>query len=238
MLGTGNISIFVAASAGFLSFLSPCVLPLIPSYIAFITGVSLEELSSGENLSRIRRVVVVNSLMFILGFSLIFMALGASATFLGQFLSSHIRWLEIGGGIIVIFLGLHFAGVFRLSFLEREKKIHLQEKPMGLFGTLLVGMAFGAGWTPCVGPILGTILTMAATTQNLFQGMMLLCFYSLGIGIPFLLSGLILHKFFEYFKSLRKHFKTIATLGGILLILIGILLITGYFSSLSSYLSY
>lgn len=238
MLDTGNISIFVAFSAGFLSFLSPCVLPLIPSYIAFITGVSLEELSSGENLRRVRRAVIGNSLMFIMGFSVIFIALGASATFLGAFLSSHIRWLEVVGGLMVIFLGVHFTGLFRWGFLERERKVHLQEKPVGLFGTLLVGMAFGAGWTPCVGPILGTILTMAATTQNLFQGMMLLSFYSLGIGIPFLLSGLILHKFFEYFKSLRRHFKTITLIGGILLILIGVLLITGYFSSLSSYLSY
>lgn len=238
MFETGNLSIFVSASAGFLSFLSPCVLPLIPSYIAFITGISLEELSSQQNLSRVRRVVIVNSLMFILGFSLIFVALGASATFLGSFLSSHIRWLEIVGGVVVIFLGLHFAGVFRWGFLEREKKVHLQEKPVGLFGTLLVGMAFGAGWTPCVGPILGTILTMAATTQNLFQGIMLLSFYSLGIGIPFLISGFILHKFFEYFKSLRKYFRIITMAGGILLILIGVLLITGYFSSLSSYLSY
>jgi cytochrome c-type biogenesis protein len=213
-------------------------LPLIPSYLAFITGVSLEEISAGENLKKIRKKVITNALMFILGFAVIFVTLGASATFLGKFLSQHIRWFEIIGGAVVIMLGLHFAGVFKLKLLEREKKIHMHKKPMGYLGTALVGMAFGAGWTPCVGPILGAILTMAATTQNVLKGMILLVFYSIGLGIPFLLSGIIIHKFFEYFKAVRKYFRVITTVGGVLLILVGVLLISGYFSSISSFMSY
>jgi len=236
MPGAENIPIFVAISAGVISFLSPCVLPLIPSYVAFITGISLEELSQEENLRQVRIKVIANSLMFILGFSLVFIALGASATFVGKFLASNIRWFEIIGGVLVIFLGLHFAGILRLKFLDREKKIHLKKKPLGYLGTCLVGIAFGAGWTPCVGPILGAILTMAATTQNTLKGIVLLTFYSAGLGLPFFLSAIILHKFYEYFKTIRKYFRIISIAGGVLLIIVGILLISGYFSSISAFL--
>lgn len=236
MPGTENISIFVALSAGVISFLSPCILPLIPSYIAFITGISIEELSLEESLRQVRKKVIANSLMFILGFSLVFIALGASATFLGKFLARNIRWFEIIGGALVILFGIHFAGIFRLRFLDREKKVHLKKKPLGYSGTCLVGIAFGAGWTPCVGPILGSILTMAASTQNILKGIVLLAFYSIGIGLPFFISGIIIHRFFEYFQAIRKYFKVITVAGGILLIIVGILLISGYFSSMSSYL--
>ncbi len=236
MSGSENVSIMVAISAGFISFLSPCILPLIPSYVAFITGISIEELSYGRSLKRVRYRVIVNSLMFIFGFSMIFIALGASATFIGRFLADNIRWFEIIGGVLVIVLGVHFTGLLRLKFLDREKKIHLQEKPLGYAGTFLVGIAFGAGWTPCVGPILGAILTMAATTQNIWKGILLLSVYSLGLGLPFFLSAVILHKFFEYFKAIRRYFKVITMVGGILLILVGVLLISGYFSSISGFL--
>jgi cytochrome c-type biogenesis protein len=235
MAGAGNVSILVAVSAGLISFLSPCILPVIPSYLAFITGISLEELSQQENLREVRNKVIANSLMFILGFSIIFITMGASATFIGKFLYKNIRWFEIIGGVLVIILGLHFTGIFRLKFLDREKKIHLKKKPLGYLGTCLVGMAFGAGWTPCVGPILGAILAMAATTQDVLKGIVLLSFYSAGMGLPFFLSAIILHKFFEYFKTIRKYFKVISIVGGVLLIIVGILLILGYFSSLSSY---
>ncbi len=189
MPGSENISLFVAFTAGLISFLSPCVLPLIPSYMAFITGISLEEMAEQENLKKVRRTVILNSSLFILGFSSIFIAMGASATFIGTFLQENIRWFEIIGGIVIIILGLHFAGVFKLKFLERERKIHIKNKRLGLLGTFAVGMAFGAGWTPCVGPILGSILTLAATTQNIGKGILLLVFYSLGLGIPFFLAG-------------------------------------------------
>ncbi|MFQ6108562.1 MAG: cytochrome c biogenesis CcdA family protein [Candidatus Aminicenantales bacterium] len=236
MPGSENISLFVALSAGIISFLSPCILPLIPSYLAFITGISIEELSTEDSLKQARKIVILNSLMFIAGFSLIFIALGASATFLGKFLARNIRWFEIVGGGLVILFGLHFAGILRLTFLERERKLHLQKKPIGYLGTALVGLAFGAGWTPCVGPILGSILTLAATTQNIVKGTALLAVYSLGIGLPFFLSGIILHKFFEYFHSIRKYFRVITAAGGVLLIILGLLLIFGYFSAMSSYL--
>ena len=236
MSGAENVSIFVAISAGIISFLSPCILPVIPSYLAFITGISLEELSQQESLRKVRKKVIANSLMFILGFSIIFITLGASATVIGKFLYNNIRWFEIIGGVLVIILGLHFAGIFRLKFLDREKKIHLKKKPLGYLGTCLVGMAFGAGWTPCVGPILGAILAMAATTQDVLKGIILLAFYSAGLGLPFFLSAIILHKFFEYFKTIRKYFKVISIVGGVLLIIVGILLISGYFSSLSAFL--
>jgi cytochrome c-type biogenesis protein len=238
MPGSENISLFVAFTAGLISFLSPCVLPLIPSYMAFITGVSLEELAEQENLKKVRKTVILNSSFFILGFSSIFIAMGASATFIGTFLQENIRWFEIIGGIVIIILGLHFAGVFKLKFLERERKIHIKSKRLGLLGTFAVGMAFGAGWTPCVGPILGSILTLAATTQNIGKGILLLVFYSLGLGIPFFLAGILIHKFFEYFKAIRKHFKIITAVGGILLIIVGVLLISGYFTAMFSYLSY
>ncbi len=226
----------MALLAGLASFLSPCILPMIPSYLAFITGISLEELSQDQNLKKVRKSVITNSLFFILGFSILFIAMGASATFLGKFLSRNIRWLEIIGGSLVVILGLHFAGLFKIKFLDREKKIHLNKKPLGLFGTVLVGMAFGAGWTPCVGPILGSILTMAAATQDIAKGIILLISYSIGLGIPFLLAGLLIHKFFEYFKTIQKYFRVITLVGGILLVIIGILLITGYFTTISSFL--
>ncbi|MFC2161786.1 cytochrome c biogenesis CcdA family protein [Acidobacteriota bacterium] len=236
MTGTENISALVAFTAGLISFLSPCILPMIPSYLAFITGISLEELSQDQNLKKVRKSVITNSLLFILGFSILFIAMGASATFIGKFLAKNIRWLEIIGGSFVVILGLHFAGLFKIKFLEREKKIHLDKKPLGAVGTVLVGMAFGAGWTPCVGPILGSILTMAAATQDVTKGIILLVSYSIGLGIPFLLTGLLIHKFFEYFKTIRKYFRVITLVGGILLVIIGLLLITGYFTTISSLL--
>ncbi len=233
MQGMENTTILIALISGLLSFLSPCVLPLIPSYIVFISGVSIDEISKEKSSGKRRQKVLLGSLMFILGFSLIFISMGASATFIGKFLASNIRIFEIIGGLVVIFFGIHFSGLFRLRILEKEKRFNLGKKPLGYLGAFLVGVAFGAGWTPCIGPILGTILTLAATTQNLGRGIVLLSFYSAGIGIPFLLCGLILHKFFEYFKALRKYLRVITTVGGIMLIGIGILLIGGYFSRIS-----
>ena len=236
MSGTENISLLAALSAGLLSFLSPCVLPLVPSYLAFITGVSIEELSSQEIVRRVRRKVLLSALFFIFGFSIIFIALGASATFIGKFMSKNIRWVEIVGGLFIILMGLHFAGILRLRFLDRERAIHLEKKPLGLLGTLVVGIAFGAGWTPCVGPILGSILMLSATTQSVAKGVVLLAFYSAGLGIPFLVAGLLIHRFFEYFQSVRKYFRAIAIAGGVLLIIVGVALLTGYFSTLTALL--
>jgi cytochrome c-type biogenesis protein len=235
-MGAENVSLLAAFSAGLLSFLSPCVLPLVPSYLAFITGVSIEELSSQEKAKQVRKKVILSALFFVFGFSIIFIALGASATFIGKFLARNIRWVEIIGGLFIIIMGLHFAGILRLRFLDRERAIHLEKKPLGLLGTLAVGMAFGAGWTPCVGPILGSILTLAATTQSVIKGVVLLVFYSAGLGLPFLAAGLLIHRFFEYFQSIRKYFRVIAIAGGVLLIIVGAALLMGYFSHLTAIL--
>ena len=236
MGGTENISLLVCFSAGFLSFISPCILPLIPSYLAFISGVSIEELTQG-NFKSARLGVILNSVLFILGFSLVFIAFGASATFIGKILLQNKRIIEIIGGIIIIILGIHFTGLIRVKFLEREKTIHLTRKPLGYLGSFLVGTAFAAGWTPCVGPILASILTLAASTQNVMKGIIMLSFYSLGLGIPFFIAGLLIHKFFEYFKTIRKHFKVITVIGGIFLILIGIMLLSGAFSLINAYIN-
>lgn len=233
-----NINIFAALLAGIFSFLSPCVLPLVPSYIAFISGVSIGELSTSgkEGTARgIKKTVILNAIFFILGFSLIFVALGASATFLGKFIARNIRGMEIIGGVTIILMGLHFAGAMKINFLYRERAVHLKKKPLGILGTVLVGMAFAAAWTPCVGPLLGSILMLAATTQTVNKGVVLLTVYSIGLGLPFLIAGLLIHHFFEYFRWVRKYFRPISIGAGILLILVGLTLIIGYFGFLSSF---
>jgi|Deesub1362B_J571_1020462.scaffolds.fasta_scaffold00163_42 cytochrome c-type biogenesis protein len=237
MSGSENISLLLCFGAGFLSFISPCILPLIPSYFAFISGISIEELTQERNFKSARIGVILNSVLFIFGFSLVFIILGASATFIGKILLQNKRILEIIGGIIVIILGLHFTGLIRFRFLEKEKTIHLSKKPLGYLGSFLVGTAFAAGWTPCVGPILASILTLAASTQNVIKGIIMLAFYSLGLGIPFFIAGLLIHKFFEYFKIIRKHFKLITIIGGVFLILIGVMLLTGSFSLINAYIN-
>jgi cytochrome c-type biogenesis protein len=235
MHGSENVTVIVALSAGLVTFLSPCILSIFPSYLAYITGISIEELSHEKNFKHARKAVIINSLLFILGFSIIFVLLGASATFIGKYLLNKIRWFEIIGGVLVIVLGLHIAGVIRLKFLDHEKRMHFREKPIGLLGTVLVGMTFGAGWTPCVGPMLGAMLAVVASTQDILKGSVILISYSIGLGIPFFVSGLIVHKFFEHFQKIQKYFKIISLVGGILLIIIGLLLITGYFSSIVMY---
>jgi len=189
MESTPSISLFIAFSAGLFSFLSPCILPLIPSYISFITGISFEAFSSGEETRKLRRTTVIHSLLFIFGFSLVFILLGASATYAGQFLQKYQFLLTKVGGVIIIILGIHLTGIINLKFLQREKKVHLREKPLGYLGTVLVGMTFAAGWTPCIGPILGSILIVASTSQKVTSGIILLSFYSLGLALPFFASS-------------------------------------------------
>ena len=229
MESTPSISLFIAFSAGFFSFLSPCILPLIPSYISFITGISFEAFSSGEETRKLRRTTVIHSLLFIFGFSLVFILLGASATYAGQFLQKYQFLLtKVGGGIIII-LGIHLTGLINLKFLQREKKVHLREKPLGYLGTVLVGMTFAAGWTPCIGPILGSILIVASTSQKVTSGVVLLSFYSLGLALPFFASSLAINSFLGYFKKFRSFLRLIPLISGILLIGVGVLLVTDYF---------
>jgi cytochrome c-type biogenesis protein len=227
MSGGTELSLWLAYGAGVLSFLSPCVLPLVPSYVAFITGLSFEELTQNDaEAGRIRRTVLFHSLLFILGFSSLFTALGASASVLGRFLADHRDLIRIAGGILVILFGLFISGVFSLAFLQREKKFHFQNKPVGYIGSFLVGVTFAAGWTPCVGPILSSILLYASTADDPRGGMILLFAYSLGLGLPFFICSLALNRFLRFFRTASRFIGVFTKVGGILLILVGLLLLT------------
>jgi cytochrome c-type biogenesis protein len=230
MDGTGSIGLVVAFTAGLLSFLSPCVLPLIPSYITFITGMSLDEVR------RSRGTVLVHSLLFILGFTLIFIALGATATVLGRVLIAAREWISRVGGALIIVFGLYLLGAFDSALLARERRVHLANKPVGYLGTVLVGIAFGAGWTPCIGPILGSILVYAGTIADLPRGLALLGSYSLGLAVPFVLAALAVDRFLAAFARFRRAMAWVNVAGGVLLIAIGILLLTDYFTVLAGYL--
>ncbi len=221
-----DLPIYLAFGAGVLSFLSPCVLPLVPSYLAFITGLSFEELTHDQPGKKLRRIMLGHSLLFILGFTTLFTSLGASATFIGQFLAAHRDTIRIAGGILIILFGLFVAGVFSFDFLQREKKFHLRDKPIGFLGSFLVGVTFAAGWTPCVGPILSSILLYASTAENIQSGVFLLLSYSLGMGLPFFICAIALNSFLNTFQRARKHIGIFTKVGGFLLILVGILLIT------------
>lgn len=228
-----DVGILIALSAGILSFLSPCVLPLVPSYLTFVTGMSLEDLQEGVN----RKATLIHSVLFVAGFSLVFIILGASASFLGQFFRAYEVWIARIGGLVIIALGLHLAGVFRLLPLLQEKRLHLADKPAGYLGTLGVGMAFGAGWTPCIGPVLGAILTYGFSQDTMWAGVGLLAVYSLGLAIPFLISALALDWFLRVFKRFRRWIPVVEKASGLLLIVLGLLLMTGTFTILSGWLT-
>ena len=219
-----------ALVAGVLSFLSPCVLPLIPSYISFITGISFEGLLDDSDRKRVQFLTVVNSLIFILGFSCVFIALGASSSFIGRLLGDFHDWIRIIGGVLMIFFGLFVTGLFQFSFLIKERGLHLSGKPAGYLGTFIVGMAFAAAWTPCIGPILGTILVYAGTSGSVTLGVKLLVLYSLGFAIPFLFASLAFNTFLSYSKWIRRYVRWIILISGMLLVVFGLLLLTDKFS--------
>lgn len=229
-----NVSFFIALGAGFLSFLSPCVLPLLPSYLSFITGISLNDLIREERTPKVRKLTIIHSLMFILGFSLVFILLGASASLAGRVLAKYQVWIARIGGAFIIFLGIHFTGLINLKFLQRERKFHLREKPMGYLGSSLVGVTFAAGWTPCIGPILASILFYASTTNSISSGIALLATYSAGLALPFFLASLGLETFLERYQKLKRHLRLISLISGIFLIGVGILLVTNYFLILTA----
>ena len=220
----------VAFMAGLLSFLSPCVLPLVPSYVGFITGMTLPEMAGR------RRVALTHALLFVLGFSLIFVILGASATALGQALNYYQVWLQRVGGVLIILFGLLCLGVFKVGLLNQERRVHLERKPVGYLGSALVGMAFGAGWTPCIGPVLGGILGLAATTNDVARGMQLLAAYSAGLAVPFLIAAVAVESFLDWFQRFRRYLPWVMRLSGILLIVVGVLLVTGEFTRLAGWL--
>ncbi len=215
-----------------MSFLSPCVLPLVPSYLSFVTGMSLEDLQEGVD----RKATFIHSLLFVLGFSIIFIVLGASASFLGAFLRYYEVWIARIGGVVIIVLGLHLTGVLRIAPLLRERRVHVSDKPAGYLGTIGVGAAFGAGWTPCIGPVLGAILTLAGTQDSVWAGVSLLSVYSLGLAIPFLISALALDWFLGAFSRFRRFLPMVERVSGVMLIILGLLLVTGTFTILNTYL--
>ncbi|MFY9269366.1 MAG: cytochrome c biogenesis protein CcdA [Candidatus Manganitrophaceae bacterium] len=235
MGGTENVSFFIAFSAGFLSFVSPCVLPVVPSYISYITGLSFDELTSEEGKRRAREIAIKNSLMFIGGFSFIFISLGASATLIGRFFLIYQSAIRQIGGILIIFFGLYIMGLIRPSLLMRDARIHLQSKPAGLFGSFLVGMAFGAGWTPCVGPILGSILLYASSSGSVATGIALLSVYSFGLGLPLFLSSLGVQSFLTYSKKTTRYMRWISAGSGVFLVAVGFLIFTNSLTRLTSF---
>lgn len=225
-----GLGLFVAFLAGLLSFLSPCVLPLVPSYVGFLTGMTLPEMTGR------RRIALTHALLFVAGFSLIFVLLGASATALGGALKYYQTWIARAGGVLVILFGLLCLGVVKVGFLEQERRLQLQHKPVGYLGSVLVGMAFGAGWTPCIGPVLGAILSLAATSGSVPRGMLLLGVYSAGLAVPFLLAAVAVESFLEWFQRFRRYLPWVMRVSGVLLIFVGILMATGQFTRLAGWL--
>ncbi len=225
----------VAFTAGIFSFLSPCVLPMIPSYLSFISGVSLEEMRAAHFASHIRRRVLLNSLAFILGFSLVFISLGASASFLSGFFLSYRSLIRVLGGIFILAVGIYLLGVVKFSVLDRYLQFHLKNKPGGYLGSALVGITFGAAWIPCVGPILGAILTLAATSSEIGRGIFYLATYAAGLALPFFLSAVAVNSFFEFSQEFRRYVRAVHVTAGVFLIIVGILLITDYMTLLNIY---
>jgi cytochrome c-type biogenesis protein len=225
-----GLGLLVAFAAGLLSFLSPCVLPLVPSYIGFLTGMTLPEVTDR------RRPALIHATLFVAGFSLIFILLGASATALGRALNQYQVWIQRVGGALIIGFGLVCLGAVRAEALMRDRRVHLEEKPVGYLGSLLVGMAFAAGWTPCIGPVLGAILGLAATSSDLARGTLLLVAYSAGLAVPFLLAAVALESFLGWFQRFRRYLPWVMRVSGVLLVFVGILMVTGQFTRLAGWL--
>jgi cytochrome c-type biogenesis protein len=223
--------------AGLASFLSPCVLPLVPGYISLISGASVDELRTEQSASR-ARAVMVNSIMFILGFTVVFVILGAAATSIGRLLREYKGLMgQIAGAIIIIF-GLHLTGILKISALYADKRMHSVGTGKSPWGSFLVGFAFAFGWTPCIGPILAAILTIAASQRSVSKGILLLTIYSLGLAVPFLLTSLGIDRFLAFYGRFRRHLHAVEVASGVLLIVIGALFVTRHFSVLSGYLGF
>jgi cytochrome c-type biogenesis protein len=229
-----SVGLLVAFSAGLFSFLSPCVLPLFPSYLSFITGMSVERLS-GEVTAGARGRVLMHSLAFIAGFTAVFVSLGVSVSAAGQFLLDYRDWIRIAGGILIIVFGLYIAGILRVGLFGRTAQVQIREKRAGLLGSFAVGLTFAIGWTPCVGPILGSILTLASNDKTVAQGTGLLLAYSAGLGIPFLLFSLALGSFLRLFKRYRPFIHVVERVAGVLLIVVGVLVVSNYYIALNSW---
>jgi cytochrome c-type biogenesis protein len=238
-----EVSILAALAAGVISFISPCVLPIVPGYISFVSGASLAELKNPVELDpekrrELFRRVAANSLFFVLGFSLVFVAMGASATYIGQWFAANRLVLARIAGAVIILLGLHTMGITPIKWLNYEKRVQTQTKPMGVLGSFLVGLAFAFGWSPCIGPILAGVLVLAAQQETVGQGIVLLTAYSLGLGVPFLATGLAIHRFLAVFGRIKKHMKLVEVTAGVLLVVVGVLVATDSLQALSRYFTF
>ena len=242
-----DVTLGGAAVAGLLSFVSPCVLPLVPPYLTFLAGVTLDELTGTDEIKAPRLRVVGTALAFVIGFSAVFVSLGATASVFGQFITQLLSWqVEILGihvnvlpvvtGLIIVGMGLHFLGVYQLALLNREARVHVRRHPAGPIGAFFVGVAFAFGWTPCIGPVLGTILLVAGTENTALRGATLLAAYSIGLGVPFLAAALFAGPFMRLMKHFRRHMMTVERTMGALLVVTGILFITGQMTALSFWL--
>jgi len=236
-----TVTLFAAFVAGILSFISPCVLPLIPGYLSFVSGVTLEDMRGTGAVAvappGARRRAVTMSVAFVMGFSLVFISLGASATAIGARLMEHLSLLGKIAGVVIILFGLHMMGVLRIGWLYNEKRMQTSGKPAGFFGAMLVGIAFAFGWTPCIGPILAAILAVAATQESVGEGVKLLAVYSAGLGVPFIATSLAINKFFAASARIRKHYHTIEVVSGVLLVAVGILIFTNRFTIIAQFLT-
>lgn len=230
----GSVGVLVAFGAGLFSFLSPCVLPLFPSYVSFITGMSVSDLTADLS-GAARRRVILHALSFVLGFSIVFVALGASFSAAGQFLLDYRNLIRQVGGALIVLFGLYIAGVFKLAAMGRTMQFQLREKPAGYLGSLVVGFTFAIGWTPCVGPILGAILSLAGTAETVGRGIGLLIAYSAGLGVPFLLSAVALGSFLKFFRRYRPFIPVMERAAGVLLVIVGVLVFTNYYVVLNSW---
>jgi cytochrome c-type biogenesis protein len=235
-----NITYWIAFTAGILSFVSPCVLPLIPSYLTYITGLSFKQLDDAHPTAKVRMTVLLHSICFIIGFSVVFVLLVAIAGVASSKFQTHLRegleWVEKIGGLLIFLFGVHMTGLFHFGVLLGEKRVQLHSKPSGYFGTFIVGVAFAAGWTPCIGPILASILMIAATSGQVGEGIGLLSVYSLGLGVPFLISGLLFHQFIVAFNRFRKYIRLVEIGTGVMLMAGGIMLMFNLMGKLTMYL--
>lgn len=232
-----DISYLGALVAGLLSFASPCVLPLVPPYLCFLGGVTMEQLTDTESAQTgAARRVWVTAIAFVLGFASVFVALGATATTLGNLVAEHLQILSYIAGVVIIALGLHFLGIFRIGMLYREARFHVGQRPAGVVGAYVVGLAFAFGWTPCVGPVLAAILFVAASEESVLYGATLLAVYAAGIGIPFLMAALAAGPFMAFVKRFRKHLNRVEQVMGALLVVTGILFLTGSMADMAYWL--
>jgi len=235
-----NVSLLAAFAGGILSFISPCVLPLVPGYLSFVSGLSLEQMRGTGEAAAVgsrRRRIFTSSLAFVLGFSLVFIALGASASAIGQLVSGQLRLLGKIAGLVIIVFGLHTMGLLKISWLYRDTRVQSQNKPAGPIGAMLVGIAFAFGWTPCIGPILAGILAIAGAQETVGQGVRLLAVYSLGLGVPFLITALAVDRFFSAFARIRRYYRAVEIVSGALLVAIGVLIFTNRFTLIAQWLT-